>query len=150
MEEALSAVGRGDTLMVPSLERLTHSVRHMVETVLTLHRRGVRFVSLKEEIDTATPAGADHVRLFEKLSEHMREALHERMAVARAVARSTRRTGGRPTVMPSPKNRMAREMLSTPGIKPMDVCKALKISRATLYRHVDVKGIIAEKVSGAS
>ena len=47
----------GDTLAVWKMDRLGRSLRHLIDTVGELERRGVGFRSLQESIDTSTPAG---------------------------------------------------------------------------------------------
>jgi DNA invertase Pin-like site-specific DNA recombinase len=47
----------GDTLVVPSLDRLSRSLQDLITTVSELRRRGVGFTSLHENLDTTTPGG---------------------------------------------------------------------------------------------
>lgn len=46
-----------DTLVVPSLDRLSRSLADLIQIVTTLRRRGVGFKRLHEALDTTTPAG---------------------------------------------------------------------------------------------
>ena len=46
----------GDTLVVPSLDRLSRSLQDLITVVADLRRRGVGFRSLHEALDT-TPGG---------------------------------------------------------------------------------------------
>ena len=45
----------GDTLVVPSLDRLSRSLADLIQIVTTLRRQGVGFKSLHEALDTTTP-----------------------------------------------------------------------------------------------
>src|SRR4051812_8738830 len=47
----------GDTLVVPSLDRLSRSLADLIATVGQLRRRDVGFASLHEKLDTTTPGG---------------------------------------------------------------------------------------------
>jgi Resolvase, N terminal domain len=47
----------GDTLVVPSLDRLSRSLQDLIGIVAELRRRGVGFSSLHEALDTTTPGG---------------------------------------------------------------------------------------------
>jgi DNA invertase Pin-like site-specific DNA recombinase len=47
----------GDTLVVPSLDRLSLSLQDLITMVGDLRRRDVGFTSLHESLDTTTPAG---------------------------------------------------------------------------------------------
>ncbi len=58
LDEVLSYVRKGDTLVVWRLDRLGRSLRHLIETVALLAERGIGFKSLTEQIDTTTPGGS--------------------------------------------------------------------------------------------
>jgi DNA invertase Pin-like site-specific DNA recombinase len=58
LAEALSFLRAGDTLVVWRLDRLGRSLTHLIETISTLHARGVGFRSLGESIDTTTRSDA--------------------------------------------------------------------------------------------
>ena len=47
----------GDTLVVPSLDRLSRSLADLIQIVGTLRRHAVGFKSLHEALDTTTPGG---------------------------------------------------------------------------------------------
>ena len=47
----------GDTLVVPSLDRLSRSLQDLITIVAGLRRKGVGFRSLHEALDTTTPGG---------------------------------------------------------------------------------------------
>ncbi|MFD9513933.1 recombinase family protein [Streptomyces mirabilis] len=52
-------LSRGDTLVVPALDRYGRSLQDLVSMVAELRERGIGFQSLHEALDTTTPpAGA--------------------------------------------------------------------------------------------
>ncbi|BBL77436.1 recombinase family protein [Methylomagnum ishizawai] len=51
---ALSAVGKGDALVVYSLSRLSRSTKHTIEISERLDKAGADLVSISEKIDTTT------------------------------------------------------------------------------------------------
>ncbi|MEU8125329.1 recombinase family protein [Spirillospora sp. NPDC049024] len=57
LAKALDYLRLGDTLVVPSLDRLARSLEDLITSVADLRRRGVGFRSLKEALDTTTPGG---------------------------------------------------------------------------------------------
>ena len=85
----------GDTLVVPSLDRLSRSLQDLITTVGDLRRPGVGFTSLHENLDTTTPGGRLVFHVFAALAEFIRELIvsgtHEGLAAARAQGR----VGGR-------------------------------------------------------
>ncbi|WP_079034873.1 recombinase family protein [Streptomyces hirsutus] len=52
---ALDYLRPGDTLVVPSLDRLSHSIQDLIAIVSGLRKRGIGFTSLHEVLDTTTP-----------------------------------------------------------------------------------------------
>src|SRR3954471_11631517 len=57
LEDVLSYLRNGDTLVVWRLDRLGRSLKHLIEVVAALAERGIGFKSLTEQIDTTTPGG---------------------------------------------------------------------------------------------
>ena len=57
LNQALSHLREGDTLVVWRLDRLGRSLGHLIETVTTLREQGISFKSLTEHIDTSTATG---------------------------------------------------------------------------------------------
>src|SRR5690349_11624321 len=54
LEEALAYAREGDSLVVWKLDRLGRSLKHLIETVTSLHNRKIGFRSITESIDTTT------------------------------------------------------------------------------------------------
>jgi len=73
LEDALSHLRYGDTLVVWRLDRLGRSLRHLIETVTDLQEKGVGFKSLAESIDTTTSGGRLVFNIFGSLAEFERE-----------------------------------------------------------------------------
>jgi DNA invertase Pin-like site-specific DNA recombinase len=74
----LDDVRSGDTVTVSSLDRVGRSLRHLVETVAELQRRGVRFRSLREDIDTWSDGGVwPSARVFVGLAQFERDVGQE-------------------------------------------------------------------------
>src|SRR6266852_5674919 len=57
LEEALSHLRKGDTLVVWRLDRLGRSLKHLIDILKGFHEKGIEFKSLNENIDTSTPTG---------------------------------------------------------------------------------------------
>jgi len=57
LAEALAYVRTGDSLVVRRLERLSRSLKHLLEVVEDLEGRVVGFISLQEGFDTTTSGG---------------------------------------------------------------------------------------------
>jgi DNA invertase Pin-like site-specific DNA recombinase len=89
----------GDTLFVPSLDRLSRSLQDLITTVGDLRRRGVGFTSLHGNLDTTTPGGRLVFHVFAALAEFIRELIVSGTREGLAAARARGRVGGRPAVV---------------------------------------------------
>ena len=136
LSEALAYARQGDTLVVWKLDRLGRSLKHLVDTVAGLHSRNVGFQSLQEQIDTTTSGGKLIFHVFAALAEFERDLIRERTSAGLAAARSRGRNGGRPAKLTERQIAMARRLLSDPVTRIDDVCRTLRVSRSTLYRHL--------------
>jgi len=104
----------GDTLVVPSLDRLSRSLADLIGIVGTLRRQGVGFKSLHEALDTTTPGDRLVFCVFAALAGFIRELIAEgtREGLDAARARGARR--GRPPAMTAGQIRHARDLLTRP------------------------------------
>src|SRR5919199_3095295 len=137
LEQALSHLRPGDTLVVWRLDRLGRSLRHLIDTVTALAERGVGFRSLTESIDTTTSGGKLVFHIFGALAEFERELIRERTRAGLAAARARGRQGGRPKKLDSAKKvAMAQALYDQGSHSIQDICLMLGISRATLYRAI--------------
>jgi DNA invertase Pin-like site-specific DNA recombinase len=133
LEEALNYVRKGDTFVVWRLDRLGRSLPHLIATMTDLVERGIGFKSLTENIDTTTSGGKLIFHIFGALAEFERNLIRERTQAGLTAARARGKKGGRPKAMSVQKRSIAQELYDT-GHPIQDICRTLKISRATLYR----------------
>ena len=129
------ALRDGDTLVVWKLDRLGRSVKHLVDLVGELHKRGVQFKSLTDAIDTGTASGRFFFHVMASLAEMERELTIERTQAGLKVARQLGRTGGRKRQMTESKIKSAKKLLAS-GVPPRDVAANLGVSVPTLYRWI--------------
>jgi DNA invertase Pin-like site-specific DNA recombinase len=94
LEQALSHLRAGDTLVIWRLDCLGRSLKHLIDTIHDLEQRGVGFKSLTEQIDTTTPWGKLIFHIFGSLAEFERVLIVERTQAGLAVARARGRSGG--------------------------------------------------------
>lgn len=135
LEDALSHVRPGDTLVVWKLDRLGRTVKQLVDLVTDLERDGINFKSLTDNIDTTTSAGRFFFHLMASLAQMERELIGERTKAGLAAAKRLGRHGGRRRSMTDDKIESAEKLLLT-GMLPRQVAKSLGVSLATLYRWI--------------
>jgi DNA invertase Pin-like site-specific DNA recombinase len=98
-----------------------------------LENRGIGFKSLTENIDTTTSGGKLIFHIFGALAEFERNLIRERTQAGLTAARARGKKGGRPKVITVRNRSIARELYDN-GHPILDICRTLKISRASLYR----------------
>ena len=101
-----------------------------------LEARGVGFRSLTESMDTTTSGGRLIFHVFGALAEFERGVARDRTIAGLAAARARGRMGGRPRALTDAQVEMARSLLADHTRPIAEVCGALHVSRATLYRYV--------------
>src|SRR5699024_7896403 len=139
--QCLKALRKGDTLIVWRLDRLGRSLTDLVKIITTLDTRGIHFKSLTENIETASATGKLMFHVFAALAEFERNVIRERTHAGLAAARARGRKGGRRPKLNEQQKREIRALLRDPSIRVTDVAKRYGISRATLYRHIDVPSL---------
>lgn len=142
LEDALSHLRKGDTLVVWKLDRLGRTVRQLVNFVTQLRKSGMNFKSLTDNIDTTSSGGRFFFHIMASLAEMEGELIAERTKAGLAAARKLGRVGGRRRVMTDSKINSARKLLKS-GLPPKEVAADLGVSVATLYRWVP--GAASEK-----
>src|SRR5438128_9044927 len=105
LDQALTYVREGDTLVVWRLDRLGRSLKHLIETITHLNNRKIGFMSITENIDTTTSGGKLIFHIFGALAEFERDIIRERTNAGLQAARARGRLGGRPksTSLDTPK-----------------------------------------------
>jgi DNA invertase Pin-like site-specific DNA recombinase len=116
---ALAAVGAGDVLVVTRLDRLARSVRHLLEVIDELRKKGAAFRSLGDPVDTSTPQGVFTIRILAAVAELERELIsaRTRSGLKAAIAR-----GARP---------------GNPGVRARRPEAIEKIRKTKAARHLD-------------
>ena len=141
LDEVLSYLRVGDTLVVWRLDRLGRSLEHLIDGVATLAERGIGFRSITEQIDTTTPGGKLIFHVFGALAEFERDLIRERTQAGLAAARARGRLGGRPKKLADTKKwELARTLYDGGQTDIETICATLGVSRATLYRYLKGRG----------
>jgi DNA invertase Pin-like site-specific DNA recombinase len=139
LDEALAFLRPGDSLVVWKLDRLGRSLKHLIETATNLQQRGIGFKSLTEQIDTTTSGGKLVFHVFGALAEFERDLIRERTQAGLAAARARGRLGGHPRAssLDDPRKvAIAQSLYNDKTNAIADICKTLRVSRATLYRYI--------------
>lgn len=134
--EAVSFAREGDCLVVWKLDRLSRSLRHLIDTVNQLKGRGIGLRVITMNLDTTTPSGNLVFHIFASLSEFERELIRERTIAGLRASRARGRVGGRPKAMDEKKVQIAKSLHADGKTTVSEICETLNVSKATLYRSL--------------
>jgi DNA invertase Pin-like site-specific DNA recombinase len=138
-QQLLDFARPGDTVVVFKLDRLGRSLRDLIELVNALGERGVGLRSLRESIDTTTPAAKLTFHVFCALAEFERDTVRERTRAGLAAARNRGKRPGRPRSLSPDQVEMARTLIANPNLSARQVAEQLGVHRATLYRNLGAR-----------
>ena len=143
LENCLKALREEDILVVYKLDRLGRNLKHLIQTVEDLTKRKIGFKVLSGQgvnIDTTTPAGKMIFSIFGALAEFERELIRERTIAGVTAARARGRMGGRKFNLTKAQVRLAEASMKNRDTSVTELCKELKITRATLYKYISPTG----------
>ena len=143
LENCLKALREEDILVVYKLDRLGRNLKHFIQTVEDLTKRKIGFKVLSGQgvnIDTTTPAGKMIFSIFGALAEFERELIRERTIAGIQAARARGRMGGRKFNLTKAQVRLAEASMKNRDTSVTELCKELKITRATLYKYISPTG----------
>ena len=143
LDALLKAARAGDTITVHSLDRLGRSTLHVMQTLANLEEQEIKLVSLKDGDQTYTGATGKFMRdMMVLVAQWEREMNRERVAEARA-ARAARATSGE-QVAGRPRTALTAEKIAavrkhkSKGHSAAEIAAIEKISRASVYRALEV------------
>ena len=137
LQQALSHLRPGDTLVVWRLDRLGRSLKDLIARAEALRNEGAGLRSLKEAIDTDSPTGQLVFHIFGALAEFERSLIRERTQAGLQAARARGRQGGRRKRLDVKQRAHAVELYRSRKHTVKEICKLMRISRATLYVYVE-------------
>lgn len=143
-DRLLPMLREGDVLVATKLDRIGRSLVNLVDVVTMLKDRGIQLRMLDQDIDTRTAMGRFFFAVMAALAELEAELTRERTLEGLAAARE--RHGG---VLPTRGPSISAEKIETarmlavqhPEMSAARIAEVIGVSRATLYRHVDVAAL---------
>lgn len=135
LNKLLDRLMAGDTVVVESLSRLGRSTKDLIELVDLFEKKQVHLVSLKEQIDTSTPAGKLLFTLMSAIAQFERDVIAERTREGLNAARVRGRVGGRPRTNEQ-KVRQAVKLYQTGQYSVREIEEMTGVKKSTLYRRL--------------
>jgi DNA invertase Pin-like site-specific DNA recombinase len=130
----LKTLERGDTLTVWKLDRLGRSLRDLITMLDDLKKRGVKFKSLTEAIDTETPTGRAMWQMIGLMAEFERSIISERTRAGVKDAQGRGVKFGRKRKLTDAQITHAREQIEKGKKGRQEIAALFNVDRATLYR----------------
>jgi DNA invertase Pin-like site-specific DNA recombinase len=120
-----------DVVVVWSFDRMARSVSHLLRVLETFNSLGIAFVSLREQIDTSTPAGKMIFTVLGAVAELERSLIAERVKAGLRNARAKGKRLGRPKVV---LDRARIAALRAAGYGWKKIAKELGVGVSTVLR----------------
>lgn len=137
LKAMLNYVREGDTVIVESYSRASRSTKDLLNLVEELNNKKVKFISIKENIDTSTPAGKLMLTFFAGLYEFERECMLQRQREGIAIAKQEGKYRGRKEIEVDKKDFIRAYSLWKSGeITAVKAMKMLSLKRGTFYKKV--------------
>ncbi|NBW19737.1 MAG: recombinase family protein [Caulobacteraceae bacterium] len=128
-------VREGDTVVVVSLDRFGRSISDLLKRLEELDRRGVRFKTLTQPIDTGLAIGRLLLHVLGAVAEFERALIAERTKRGMQHRKANGAKFGRDFVLTPPQVKEMRA-LRKQGIRPSDLAKQFGVSRGTVYNSL--------------
>jgi DNA invertase Pin-like site-specific DNA recombinase len=133
LENVMSFLRSGDTLMVTRIDRLARSVFDLEKIVHRLKESGVHLKATEQPIDTSSPAGVAFLQMLGVFAQFETAIRRERQmeGIAKAKAAGVYK-GRKPSVSFDEVRQLKGE-----GLNPTQIAKRLKIGRGSVYRALE-------------
>ena len=144
LDEALSYLRAGDTLVVTKLDRLGRSVRNLKQIADDLQTRQVGLRTVSQGIDTTTPGGRLFFHMLAAIAEFEHNLIVERTHDGLAAARARDRKGGPQFKLTPNRIAQARAMYDGGQHTVQEIADTFGVSRPTVYRHLTDRSAAVE------
>jgi len=136
IEKLLLSIRKNDVVVVESISRLGRTTLDLLNLLDIFEEKQVKFVSLKENMDTSTPTGRAMLQMLSVISELERNLLAERIREGVQASRKRGRLPGRPRTSQQ-KLSMAIRMHSSGEYAVKEILETVQISQGTFYRELN-------------
>ena len=134
----LDFVRESDVVYTMDFSRLSRSVSDLLNIIEILDNKGVRLISLKENLDTHTPHGKLMLTIIAAINEFERMCLLDRQREGIAIARREGKYHGRKPIALDNFEKFY-DLWKSGEITAVSASKELGISRYTFYNKVKQK-----------
>lgn len=137
LQNMLDYVREGDTVYVKDFSRLARSTKDLLNIIDILENKKVKLISIKEKLDTSTPAGKLMVTMLGAIYEFERANLLERQKDGIAVAKKEGRYKGRKKIKKPANWHGVYSDWSCRKITAKKACELLNLKPNTFYNFIN-------------
>jgi DNA invertase Pin-like site-specific DNA recombinase len=134
LDQALAAVRRGDTLVVPKLDRLARSVPDARDIADSPVARGVKLAIGSSVYDPADPMGKMFFNILATFAEFEADLIRLRTREGMAIARARGKLRGKQPKLSMKQQKELRRMHDSGNHSISDLAELFSVSRPTIYR----------------
>jgi DNA invertase Pin-like site-specific DNA recombinase len=134
LDQALAAVRKGDTLVVPKLDRLARSVPDARQIADALVERGVNLALGASVDDAADPIGKMFFNILATFAEFEADLIRMRTREGMAIARAKGKLRGKRPKLSDKQQKELHRMHDTGKYSISDLAELFSVSRPTVYR----------------
>lgn len=134
LDQALAAVRRGDTLVVPKLDRLARSVPDARAIGDALSSRGVKLQMGASVYDPTDPMGKLFFNILATFAEFEADLIKMRTREGMAVARAKGKLRGKKPKLSDRQQKELRRLYDSGDYSISDLAELFSVSRPTVYR----------------
>ncbi|EHL31769.1 hypothetical protein LDG_5931 [Legionella drancourtii LLAP12] len=136
LEAAIEYAREGDIIIVWRLDRLSRSLKDLIEMIALLDGKKIGIKSLHESIDTSSSSGKLIFHIFGALAEFERNLIRERTHAGLQAARARGKNGGRPKKLSIDKTKLAIQLYDGKQHSIKQICNLVGVSKPTLYKYI--------------
>ncbi|EOO60126.1 hypothetical protein IKE_06013 [Bacillus cereus VD196] len=129
-------IRKGDTVVVESISRLGRKTLDILSIIQQFEEIGIQFVSLKENMDTATPTGKAMLQMMCVIAELERNLIAERVKEGLEASKKRGQKLGRPK-LEREKLSIALRMYDSKEYSIKEIVEGTNISQGSLYRAIN-------------
>ena len=134
LHRMLDQLREGDVVIVWKLDRLSRSLKDLLNIMEKINTAGAGFRSLTEAIDTTTPAGRMMMQIVGVFAEFEREMIRERTKAGLERARKKGRHPGRKPKLSDDQRQEIRDLVLSGKRTEAEAARLFGVHRSTVSR----------------
>lgn len=149
LHKMLDQLRKGDVVIVWKLDRLTRSLKDLLQIMDKIRVAEAGFKSITENFDTTTPAGLMMMQMIGVFAEFERAMIKERTKAGLKTARDEGRIGGRKPKLTAAQIKETLTMIKGGQKTASDIARLFRVHRTTISRLL-IKNNLGEFLSANS